>query len=123
MVGVREQDQFRAVSLRTNGLKERYSPRSRLLDLSDRMELAMGRTAPPLQPWGDREALERRLDQPSPPPQLWLASSGPRPILMRKLKPMRQSVERFGYRCTEQGDDLTHAVLLQCRSGSRVLPP
>ena len=41
--GVREQDQFRLVSQRTAGLVERYGPRARLLNLSDRMEVAMGR--------------------------------------------------------------------------------
>ena len=41
--GVREQDQFRLISQRTSGLAERYSPRARLLNLSDQMELAMGR--------------------------------------------------------------------------------
>ena len=41
--GVREQDQFRLISQRTGGLGERYGPRARLLNLSDQMEVAMGR--------------------------------------------------------------------------------
>ena len=41
--GVREQDQFRAISQRTDGERDRYSPRARLFNLSDQMELAMGR--------------------------------------------------------------------------------
>jgi len=45
--GVREQDQFRMVSRQTDGLVERYSPRARLLNLSDRMEQSMGRMALP----------------------------------------------------------------------------
>tara|TARA_Y100000022_G_C12932011_1_gene232077 strand:- start:58 stop:438 length:381 start_codon:yes stop_codon:yes gene_type:complete len=38
--GVREKDQFRLISQRTSGLEERYSPRERLFNLSDRMEAA-----------------------------------------------------------------------------------
>ena len=49
--GVREQDQFRLISQRTSGLEERYSPRSRLFNLSDRMEVAMGRISSPSAPW------------------------------------------------------------------------
>ena len=50
--GVREQDQFRAISQLTNGERERYSPRARLFNLSDQMELAMGRITAPELPWG-----------------------------------------------------------------------
>ena len=46
--GVREQDQFQMVSRQTDGLPERYSPRARLLNLSDRMEQQMGRISPPV---------------------------------------------------------------------------
>ena len=49
--GVREQDQFRLISQRTSGLDERYSPRQRLFNLSDRMEVAMGRIPSPSVPW------------------------------------------------------------------------
>ena len=59
--GVREQDQFRLVSQRTSGLEERYSPRARLLSLSDRMEVAMGRIPANPVPWGDGDDLEQRL--------------------------------------------------------------
>ena len=46
--GVREQDPFRLISQRTSGLEERYSPRQRLFNLSDRMEVAMERKLKPL---------------------------------------------------------------------------
>ena len=48
--GVREQDQFRLISQRTMGLEDRYSPRPRLFNLSDRMEAAMGRIPLPSSP-------------------------------------------------------------------------
>ena len=48
--GEREQNQFRWISQRTSGLGERYSPRARLLNLSDQMEVAMGRVARPRMP-------------------------------------------------------------------------
>jgi hypothetical protein len=40
--GVREQDQFLMVSRQTDGLSDRFSPRARLLNLSDRMEQELG---------------------------------------------------------------------------------
>ena len=79
--GVREQDQFRLISQRTSGLQERYSPRARLFNLSDRMEVAMGRIPGPSAPWGGKSALRQRLQEKDQPNQLWLASSGP-PLAM-----------------------------------------
>ena len=49
--GLREQDQFRLISQRTSGLEERYSPRERLFNLSDRMEAVMGRIPLSSSPW------------------------------------------------------------------------
>ena len=117
--GVREQDQFRLISQRTYGLKERYSPRPRLFNLSDRMEAAMGRISSASAPWGGMADLKRRLQAPDHPKQLWLASSGPPQAMDRKLKPLQSQVERLGFRCEPQATDLTHARLLRCRSESR----
>ena len=116
--GVREQDQFRLISQRTSGLPERYSPRERLFNLSDRMEVAMGRIPSPSSPWGGKEALKQRMQEADLPKQLWLASSGPPPAMARKLKPLQSRVEQAGYRCEPQATDLTHARLLRCRSES-----
>ena len=114
--GVREQDQFRLISQRTMGLEDRYSPRPRLFNLSDRMEAAMGRIPLPSSPWGGKGDLKQRLQGPDLPRQLWLASSGPPPAMERKLKPLQSRVEQEGYRCEPQATDLTHARLLHCRS-------
>ena len=116
--GVREQDQFRLISQRTSGLEERYSPRPRLFNLSDQMELAMARIPVPASPWGGKAALKQRLDSEELPQQLWLASSGPPPAMARKLKPLQERVELAGYRCDARATDLSHARLLQCRSES-----
>ena len=116
--GVREQDQFRLISQRTIGLEERYSPRARLLNLSDRMEVAMGRIPVPSSSWGGEEALKQRLEEKDLPPQLWLASSGPPPAMERKLNPLKARVEQAGFRCEPRAGDLTHARLLRCRSQS-----
>ena len=116
--GVREQDQFRLISQRTSGLEERYSPRPRLFNLSDRMEAAMGRVPLPSSPWGGRDALEQQLEARDQPKQLWLASSGPPPAMDRKLKPLQELVEQAGFRCEPRANDLTHARLLRCRSES-----
>ena len=114
--GVREQDQFRLISQRSSGLEERYSPRERLLNLSDRMEEAMGRIPSPSAPWGGKEALMQRLLQPNPPMEVWLASSGPSPAMERKLKPMQLQLKKAGYRCEQQETDLTNARMLRCRA-------
>ena len=116
--GVREQDQFRLISQRTSGLEERYSPRARLLNLSDRMEVAMDRIPVPSSPWGGEEALKQRLEEKDLPSQLWLASSGPPPAMERKLNPLKSRVEQAGFRCELRASDLTHARLLRCRSGA-----
>ena len=116
--GVREQDQFRLISQRTIGLEERYSPRPRLFNLSDRMEMAMGRIPLPSSPWGGEAALKQRLQGQDQPQQLWLASSGPPPAMERKLQPLQSQVERAGFRCEPQANELTHARLLRCRSAS-----
>jgi len=116
--GVREQDQFRLISQRTSGQEERYSPRPHLLNLSDRMEVAMGRIPLPSSPWGGKSALKQRLQAPDQPKQLWLASSGPPLAMERKLKPLQSWVEQAGFRCEPTANDLTHARLLHCRSES-----
>ena len=114
--GVREQDQFRQISLRTSELEERYSPRPQLFNLSDRMEVAMGRIALPSSPWKGKADLVQRLKEQDQPQQLWLASSGPPPVMERKLKPLQSAAEQTGFRCEQQASDLTHARLLRCRS-------
>lgn len=120
--GVREQDHFRAVSQRAAVPVERYSPRARLLNLSDRMEQAMGRLdASALTPWRDRRALQRRLATLPLPTELWLASSGPDPALERKMAPLLSIVEQAGFHCDDHSVDLSRGQVLQCRSGSRGL--
>jgi mannosyltransferase len=117
--GVREQDQFRLISQRTSGHQERYSPRQRLFNLSDRMEAAMGRIPSPSAPWGGKGDLKQRLQGLDPPPQLWLASSGPPLAMERKLKPLKLQAEQAGFRCEPQATDLSHARLLRCRFEAR----
>ena len=114
--GVREQDQFRLISQRTSGLEERYSPRERLFNLSDRMEAVMGRIPLPSSPWGGKKALKQRLQAADLPKQLWLASSGPPLAIERKLRSMQSQVEQAGFRCEPKATDLSHARLLRCRS-------
>ena len=116
---LREQDQFALVSRRTAGLHDRYSPRSRLLNLSDRMEQAMGRIPTPVAAWGNDDALKARLEGDTEAAEIWLASSGPDPALTRKLKPMRRLVEEKGFRCEESAEALSHGRILRCRSAAR----
>ena len=114
----REQDQFALVSRRTFGVSNRYSPRARLLTLSDQMEQAMGRIPMPQSGWGDKESLRSRLAQDPYPTVIWLASSGPEPKLTERLKPMLGLVEAKGFRCEASGQALNHAQILRCRSAA-----
>ena len=114
--GVRESDQFRSISQRTSGLANRYSPRARMLNLSDRMELSMGRIPLAPSPWGGKAELEARLSQSPLPRELWLASSSTRATLhMLQLKSFQDHVEHNGFVCNDRSDDLIHARILQCR--------
>lgn len=117
--GLREQDQFALVSRRSAGLPERYSPRARLLNLSDRMEQSMGRIAATQTAWGNKTALRSRLERDPTPPVIWLASSGPEPTLSKRLKPLLRLVEANGFACAEAEEELSHGRILRCRSGSR----
>ena len=120
--GVREQDQFRMVSQQTDGFSERFSPRARLLNLSDRMEQEMGRISPPVAAWGDHRALRQRLLITPQPSVIWLASSGPEQALRRKLNPLQQEVEQVGYRCVNRSKGLSHGRILQCQLESKLNP-
>ena len=120
--GVREQDQFRMVSQQTDGFSERFSPRARLLNLSDRMEQEMGRISPPVAAWGDHRALRQRLFITPQPSVIWLASSGPEQALRRKLNPLQQEVEQVGYRCVNRSKRLSHGRILQCQLESKLNP-
>ena len=120
VAGVREQDHFRAVSQRAAGLAERYSPRARLLNLSDRMEWSMGRLEQPVGSWQGPRLLRARLQDSTPPGELWLASSGPEGAMTKKLRPLEEMVELAGYTCVDGAPDLSHARLLHCRSESRI---
>ena len=120
--GVREQDQFRMVSQQTDGYSERFSPRARLLNLSDRMEQEMGRISPPVAAWGDHRALRQRLFITPQPSVIWLASSGPEQALRRKLNPLQQEVEQVGYRCVNRSKGLSHGRILQCQLESKLDP-
>ena len=115
----REQDQFAEVSRLTSGETERYSPRARLFNLSDQMELVMGRITTPSAAWTETDQLPERLKQRHRPRQLWLASSGPQPALNRRLDDWRQLVEQQQYRCDDVSQQLRHAMVLRCRSGPK----
>ncbi|KZR61555.1 hypothetical protein [Prochlorococcus sp. MIT 1306] len=112
--GGREQDNFRAISQSLAGQVERYGRRSRLLNLSDHMEVAAGRMLSNPMPWGDDAALQKRLDQPPLPSFIWLASSGPDQSMRRRLKPLIKRAEQGGYTCREDGPQIEYTRVLRC---------
>ncbi|WP_226413158.1 hypothetical protein [Synechococcus sp. MU1642] len=113
--GIRESDQFRSVSQRTSGLINRYSPRARMFNLSDRMELSMGRIPFNPDPWGNYSDLKSLLDKSSLPKELWLANSGTTAISqLNALQSFQVQVESVGFTCQDRSADLTRARVLQC---------
>jgi mannosyltransferase len=116
--GSREADQFRAISQLTADQPERYSPRPRLLNLSDRMEVAAGRIQPPVSSWGDDDALRTRLHRDPLPAQIWLAATGPDAVVRRRLKPLGRELEAAGFRCRSLTSAPRFSQVLQCRSAA-----
>lgn len=114
----RESDHFRAVSQQTASERWRFSPRKRLFNLSDRMELAAGRLSPAPSPWGDGDELADRLAATPHPPQIVLAASGPEQVMKQRLKPLRQAAESAGYRCDETSADVPFTRVLFCSKAS-----
>ena len=106
--GVREQSNFRAVSRLTAGMTDRFSPRPRLFNLSDRMEGVS------LAPWGDEDELDDRLKVSPAPTAIWLAASGPEPVMRRRLRPLERRVKQAGYRCELRSAELANARVLLC---------
>ena len=122
--GARESDQFRAISQITATVTDRFSPRPRLLNLSDRMELAAGRIPQQPAPWGDADALEKRLGQSPLPSELWLAASGPDEVSRRRLRPLERQALRRGYRCEEHAAQPQFSKLVRCQwSSTDAAPP
>lgn len=114
-LGVREGNQFQWISQSLSAEPYRFSRRERLLNLSDRTEMAAGRMTPPPAAWGDATALDRLLKQPPQPPVLWLADSGRAVDGMRRLKPLLRRVKNAGYRCTEPIHNQPYVQIWRCR--------
>ena len=117
--GAREQDEFRLISQQSSGIHYRYSPRAHLLNISDRMELSMGRIPSPQRLWGDQNDLERRLEISPPPSMILLATTGPAPMLRQKFVILYKFVEDQGYKCSNHSLKSSNAVLVQCLYVSR----
>ena len=113
--GSRESDNFRAVSLLTAGQRERYSPRPRLLQFSDQVQLASGRISVHPAPWGGPYDLNRRLQQLPLPKEVWLATSGPERILKQGLLPLELEVAKAGFSCESLDASPAFTRMLRCR--------
>ncbi len=113
--GSRESDNFRAVSLLTAGHQERYSPRPRLLQFSDQVQLASGRLAVQTAPWGGPYDLNRRLQQLPLPREVWLATSGPEQMLLEGLLPLESEAAQAGFSCEPLDASPAFTRMLRCR--------
>ena len=92
-------------------MTERFSPRPRLFNLSDRME-GVSQV-----PWGDEDELDDRLNVFPAPTVIWLAASGPEPVMRRRLLPLERRVRQAGYRCEVRSAELANARVLLCTAG------
>lgn len=113
--GSRESDNFRAVSLLTAGQRERYSPRPRLLQFSDQVQLASGRIAVDPAPWGGPYDLNRRLQQRPLPEEVWLATSGPEQTLQKGLLPLESEAAQAGFSCEALDASPAFTRVLRCQ--------
>ena len=113
--GSRESDNFRAVSLLTAGQRERYSPRPRLLQFSDQVQLASGRIAVDPAPWGGPYDLNRRLQQRPLPEEVWLATSGPEQTLPKGLLPLESEAAQAGFSCEALDASPAFTRVLRCQ--------
>ena len=114
----REGDQFQLVSRSLAAEPYRFSRRERLLNLSDRTEVAAGRMHSPPSIWGDAAALDRLLRQPDPPSLLWLADSGDLEGVRPRVKPMLRRVKAVGYHCEQRLPDAPYAQVWRCERRS-----
>ncbi len=112
--GVKEQDNFRAISQTLAHTQERYSPRARLLNLSDRMEFAAGRVPEISSHWGDKSDLRQRLATEPLPHSLWLASSGPEKSMFPRLEPLKKLAEDRRYVCEQHDQKQSNILLMSC---------
>ena len=67
-----------------------------------------------LAPWGNEDELDDRLKVSTAPTAIWLAASGPEPVMRRRLRPLEQRVRQAGYRCELRSADLANARVLLC---------
>jgi len=113
--GSRESDNFRAVSLITADQQERYSPRPRLLQFSDQVQMASGRITFHPFPWGGPYELHQRLQQRPLPKEVWLATSGPEQMLQEGLLPLETEVVQTGFSCESLDASPAFTRVLWCR--------
>lgn len=110
----REGDQFQLISRSLASEPYRFSRRERLLNLSDRTEVAARRMQAPPTAWADSGALDRLLRQDDPPSVIWLADSGDRDGVRPRLKPMVRRANAAGYSCLEGLQDAPYAQVWRC---------
>ena len=67
-----------------------------------------------LAPWGDEDELDDRLQVSPAPTAIWLAASGPKPVMRRRLRPLERRVKQAGYRCELRSAELANARVLLC---------
>ncbi|EAQ70128.1 putative conserved membrane protein [Synechococcus sp. RS9909] len=112
--GTRESDDFQLLSQRLGDAPDRFSRRERLLNLSDRIEVAAGRMPAPSQPWRDAASLNVLLERDNRPRELWLADSGNRAGVAPRLKPLKRRAEAAGYHCERLELASPYAQALRC---------
>lgn len=113
-----ESSDFQLLSQRLGAELDRFSRRERLLNLSDRIEVAAGRMPAPSQPWRDATSLDALLARDSRPLELWLADSGKRARVAPRLKPLKRRAEAAGYRCAWLELASPYAQAMHCTATS-----
>ena len=87
-----------------------------MFNLSDRMELSMGRIPSDPDPWGGYSDLNDLLAKSSLPNELWLANSGTNSSRqLDALQSFQVKVENVGFTCRDVSEGLARARILRCK--------
>ena len=111
----RERSDFRSVSLRLADESWRYADRSKLFNASDQMLVAAGSLKPNQKPWGDKDDLRSLLTQGNSPEQFYLAASGRKSKMKKRLNDLKVISDQNGYQCFQLDDLPRGAMVLNCQ--------
>ncbi len=111
----RERSDFRSVSLRLADESCRYADRSKLFNASDQILVAAGSLKSNQKPWGDKDDLLSLLTQGNSPERFYLAASGRKSKMKKRLNDLKVISDQNGYPCFQLDDLPRGSMVLSCQ--------